>query len=84
MKPATLAMGALGMALAFVGGSVVLPIAVFLAAAVAGPVFVGSTLVGILWLARPKRRLPQVAITAGPLPAVGAMMPASNNIRPWR
>ena len=84
MKRATLVLGFAGMALAFTGGLIVLPVAVFLLAAISGPLFVAGTLVGIAWLARPKRRLPQVAIAAGPLPVVQALMPASNNIRPWR
>ena len=84
MKPATLALGFAGMALAFTGGLIVLPVAVVLLAAISGPLFVAGTLGGIVWLARPKRRLPQAAIPAGLLPAVVALMPASNNIRPWR
>jgi hypothetical protein len=82
MKPTTLVMGLTGMALAFAGGVVALPALVFLVAAAAGPVFVGGTLVGIVWLARPKGRPMQSAIPAGPLPRAWASAPA-NNIRPW-
>jgi hypothetical protein len=84
MKPTTLVMGLAGMALAFAGGCIVLPIAAFLVAAAAGPVFVGGTLAGIVWLARPrvrpKARPMQPAIPAGALPRVLASPPA-NNIR---
>ena len=74
MRPATLAMGVTGMALAFAGGCVVLPMAALLVAAAAGPVVVFGTLVGIAWLARPrvrpKTRPMRPAIAAGPLPGV--------------
>ena len=74
MKPATLALGVTGMAMAFAGGIVALPALVFLAAAAAGPVLVLGTLVGIAWLARPrlrpKARPLRPAIAAGPLPGV--------------
>ena len=78
MRPATLVTGITGMALAFAGGCIVLPIAAFLVAAAAGPVFVGGTLVGVVWLARPKRRPMRQAIPAGALPRVWASAPANN------
>jgi len=82
MKPATLALCLAALAMAFAGGCIVLPIAAFLVAAAAGPVFVFGALGGVLWLARPKGRPMQPAIPAGPLPRVLASAPA-NNIRPW-
>ena len=82
MRPATLVTGITGMALAFAGGCVVLPIAAFLVAAAAGPVFVFGALVGIVWLAcprvRPKTRPMRQAIPAGALPRVWASAPANN------
>jgi hypothetical protein len=86
MKPTTLVMGLTGMALAFAGGCIALPALVFLVAAAAGPIFVFGTLVGIVWLARPrtrpKARPMRQVIPAGPLPRVWASAPA-NNIRAW-
>ena len=83
MKPTTLVMGFTGMAMAFVGGIVALPVLVFVLAAAAGPVFVFGALVGIAWLARPRLRpKARPAIAAGSLPGVLASVPASNNIKP--
>ena len=83
MKPTTLVMGFTGMAMAFAGGIVALPVLVFVLAAAAGPVFVFGALGGVLWLARPRLRpKARPAITAGPLPGVLASVPASNNIKP--
>ena len=82
MRPATLVTGITGMALAFAGGCIVLPIAAFLVAAAAGPVFVAGTVVGIAWLARPRvrprTRPMRQAIPAGALPRVWASAPANN------
>ena len=71
MKPATLALGVTGMAMAFVGGIVALPVLVFVLAAAAGPVLAFGTVAGVLWLARPRLRpKARPAITAGSLPGV--------------
>jgi len=82
VRPATLVTGITGMALAFAGGCIVLPIAAFLVAAAAGPVFVAGTVVGIAWLARPRvrprTRPMRQAIPAGALPRVWASAPANN------
>jgi hypothetical protein len=82
MKPATLALCLAALAMAFAGGCIVLPIAAFLVAAAAGPVFVAGTVVGIAWLARPRvrprTRPMRQAIPAGALPRVWASAPANN------
>ena len=47
-------MGGLGMALAFAGGLIVLPMAAFMVAAAAGPLFVFGIGLGLIWLALKK------------------------------
>jgi len=44
-------LGGFGMALAFAGGLIVLPMAAFMVAAAAGPVFVFGTGIGLIYLA---------------------------------
>ena len=46
-----LSMGLPGMALAFCGGLIVLPMAAFMVATAAGPLFVGGIGLALIWLA---------------------------------
>ena len=71
--------GILGMSLVFCGGLVVLPVAIFLVVAAAGPVLIFGAGIGIVYLALKKTPKGRLIYRSRPV-----WRTAKNNIKPFR